>query len=80
MNTIDKKSLNSNDCEQNYGTSSTSWNRNKRENSDFSILNHHDKRKMEEYLEKAAIKAAIKSKNVEDFKAKIKKMHFSRCG
>lgn len=43
----------------------SSWNRNKRLNTDLSSMNEKDKQKMEEYLEKAAIKAAMKSKNVE---------------
>jgi|LakMenEpi03Aug12_release.lakeMendotaPanAssembly.Ray.scaffolds.fasta_scaffold5191469_1 hypothetical protein len=43
-------------------------------------MSAQDKQKIEEYLEKTAIKAAIKAKNVEEFKAKIKKMHMSKCG
>jgi hypothetical protein len=43
-------------------------------------MSPQERQKMEDYLEKTAMKAAMKAKNAEEFKAKIKKMHISKCG
>jgi hypothetical protein len=43
-------------------------------------MSPQERQKIEDFLEKKAMKAAMKAKNVEEFKAKIKKMHMSKCG